>query len=802
MDTTFLPYAVATADGRYRPQAIRGSASATSYTGSEQYLFYQGTPRVAQDAKPFARTLYRNTPDAPVTEQDAPGADWQPGSNHTVRQTVALNNATTYRVRYWKPDGTTAANYPDNAVLVSITTDENGNQVRTFTDSRGLTVLKQVQMDESLEGVSTPWLETYYIYDIYGRLRYQVPPKAMKVLGTGTTLDAKVAAVAELIYTYTYDSRNRLVEKKVPGSVAEFYVYDRYDRLVLTQGADARFVNKWMFVKYDVYGRAIAQGLYTNSRSRASVQAWVNKAYGVASTAYPAANYAEDKSAAGAHGYTNRSFPKDSIEYMQVSYFDSYDFDGNGTPDYGYDNTHLPGQESSAFSYVRGMPTGSKRAIINDWGTVVQQWISTVVFYDAWQRPIQVRSNNFLAAAMGDVQTMVYDFSGQVLKTKTTSATNRITWQNRVNTTAETDRLASTATTSGWTTGASSQQQIPAGTDGWLQTVVTETNKDRAIGLSDADVNQHHSTIDYAFYLSGTFLSVYENGVSKLLVTNAMANGDVLRLERVGTTVRYYRNGTLVHTSTVPSTTLLMADAAFNTIGGTLGYTQISPAQSTALSTEQRYIYDHAGRTLAVLQRINDQQEQVVAAYEYNALGQLVDKKLHCVTCQTDIVSTQGVVYDNDVERSAYNANESTLIGKTSVRLLPGYHVAAGQTLTARTGISQQDFNSQLTNSGNFLQSIDYRYTIRGWLQSINNGQLTMDNGVTNDDPNDYFGMELLYNTVESELANTAYYNGSISALKWKGPGQGSGASGLRSYKYTKREMGQVMVTEILGRSG
>ena len=40
-------------------------------------------------------------------------------------------------------------------------------------------------------------------------------------------------------------------------------------------------------------------------------------------------------------------------------------------------------------------------------------------------------------------------------------------------------------------------------------------------------------------------------------------NGDILRVERVGTTVTYRRNGTVFYTSTVPSTGVLIADAAF-----------------------------------------------------------------------------------------------------------------------------------------------------------------------------------------------------------------------------------------------
>jgi hypothetical protein len=46
---------------------------------------------------------------------------------------------------------------------------------------------------------------------------------------------------------------------------------------------------------------------------------------------------------------------------------------------------------------------------------------------------------------------------------------------------------------------------------------------------------------------------------------------------------------------------------------------------------------------------------------------------------------------------------------------------------------------------GRYLQSVDNRYNIRGWLTHINNRDLKAD-GNTNDDYNDVFGLELKYN--------------------------------------------------------
>jgi RHS repeat-associated protein len=67
-----------------------------------------------------------------------------------------------------------------------------------------------------------------------------------------------------------------------------------------------------------------------------------------------------------------------------------------------------------------------------------------------------------------------------------------------------------------------------------------------------------------------------------------------------------------------------------------------------------------------------------------------------------------------------------------------------------------------------FLQSVDYRYNIRGWTTHINNSTLSAD--ANNDDTNDIFGMDLLFNQSETinGVATTPLYNGNISAIRWK----------------------------------
>ncbi len=134
------------------------------------------------------------------------------------------------------------------------------------------------------------------------------------------------------------------------------------------------------------------------------------------------------------------------------------------------------------------------------------------------------------------------------------------------------------------------------------------------------------------------------------------------------------------------------------------------------ITVSTRYEYDDMGRLTKVKQTNPGAAELTVANYEYNPLGQLVDKKLHS------------------------------------------------------------------TNGTNYLQSVDMRYNIRGQLTSINNSTLTND-GVINDESNDVFGMEILYDKLDNNLGNAQYYTGMISAVKWKAASPAN--TDERSYKYS-----------------
>ena len=109
-----------------------------------------------------------------------------------------------------------------------------------------------------------------------------------------------------------------------------------------------------------------------------------------------------------------------------------------------------------------------------------------------------------------------------------------------------------------------------------------------------------------------------------------------------------------------------------------------------------------------------------------------------------------------------------------------------GQLVTKQLGYN--------TTKAAYLQTLDYRYNIRGQLLTVNNSTLSNDNGVTNSDNTDLFGMTYLYDGTDSNLANAKpSYTGRISVVKWSYKyNNGANTSNERSYVYQYDKLGQL----------
>ena len=91
----------------------------------------------------------------------------------------------------------------------------------------------------------------------------------MKNLASGTQIPDTI--LNDLCYQYRYDGRDNLVERKFPTKGWDYMVYDKADRLVASQDANLKAQNKWLVVKYEMFGRVVYTGLIT-AGSRQSLQ--------------------------------------------------------------------------------------------------------------------------------------------------------------------------------------------------------------------------------------------------------------------------------------------------------------------------------------------------------------------------------------------------------------------------------------------------------------------------------------------------------------------------------------------------
>ncbi len=170
--------------------------------------------------------------------------------------------------------------------------------------------------------------DTYYVYNKYNFLAFIIPPKAseeIKSLSAGTQIPENV--LNNLCYQYRPDGDGRIAEKKLPNKGWEYFVYDKADRLVLTQDAVLRANNNnfatrgWIFTKYDNFGRVAYTGFFTNTASRASMQNALNSM---------TAHNHEIRSTApfDLNGmnvfYTKTAFPTGSMKLLSVNYYDTY----------------------------------------------------------------------------------------------------------------------------------------------------------------------------------------------------------------------------------------------------------------------------------------------------------------------------------------------------------------------------------------------------------------------------------------------------------------------------------------------
>ena len=244
-------------------------APAADYTAPAS--FKSSAPgNYGNDAAPYSRPVYENSPLNRPTELYGPGSAW---AKHPTKAAYTSNTLESplHCIRYTVSGSSLAGGtkYQAGELAVVRTQDEDGHLTYTFTDKQGRTLLVR-----RMNG-SAPY-DTYYVYDDLGRLRYVLPP----------VVDGNIAAanLALYAYRYEYDSFGRCSKKWLPGAGSTDYteyVYDLADRISFTQDGRQRAAggNKWMFYLYDALGRLTRQGECTGKNASSSPVVHVQNFY-------------------------------------------------------------------------------------------------------------------------------------------------------------------------------------------------------------------------------------------------------------------------------------------------------------------------------------------------------------------------------------------------------------------------------------------------------------------------------------------------------------------------------------------
>lgn len=619
----YLPYAAYT-DGAF--SLLAGEKTQEYYLENYEDDFEGITKLIGVNA--YSEKGFDNSPLNRVLQQAVPGEDWKIERSNTIQFAYQTNlQDEVYQIKVSFTDGQTDAPsldfsnsryYNPNTLYKTITKDENwqasdgkNHTTEEFKNKQGQVVLKATYANTDLNndgdfnetGETQSIHSTYYVYDDFGNLTYVIPPKVNLTNGVSST------ELSELCYQYKYDNRNRLIEKKIPGKDWEYIVYDKLDRPVLTQDAVQKTQQKWNFTKYDNLGRVAYTGIFTSYNTRSQMQSQFDAVNNSTLKLYET----KISSGSGFDGtyYTNSNFPYSNLEVLTVNYYDNYTFNRVGAPT----SVNVYGVNST--TNLKSLATGSRIKVLDQ---SPQKWITTVTYYDEKARPIYVHSKNEYLNTIDIVESKLDDFTGKVLETKTThkKGTNNddtiitidsftydhqdrlISQKQKINDQISerivknnyddlgqlksklvgngaaggytnitsgislTNDIISKTSSSGWNTGLATIGKIEG--NGYASFSPTSTNKWYMVGLSSDNTNASYNTIDFAAYISGSDLRVYESGSHKGYF-GRYSVGDVIKVERIGNKIYYKKNDVIFYTSLKSSSGILLGDISIHSAG-------------------------------------------------------------------------------------------------------------------------------------------------------------------------------------------------------------------------------------------
>ena len=227
--------------GRLTGQEYDGvnNSGQKNYTCTEYDIFGSETtswlPSITADFSDYSSRAYSKTtldPLGRVRFVSTPGTDMGGRGKSTDYITNKANSVKQYNsVR--PSSGFTY--YPIGTLTGKRTTDEDGHTVETYEDMLGHTVL------ERRNGSN----DTYYVYNAKYQLVFVLQP-----------MFQQEADEDKYAYCYTYDAKGRIRTKKIPGCNGQTFCYDTADRTVFSSDGNGTV----HFFLYDAFDRMVISG--------------------------------------------------------------------------------------------------------------------------------------------------------------------------------------------------------------------------------------------------------------------------------------------------------------------------------------------------------------------------------------------------------------------------------------------------------------------------------------------------------------------------------------------------------------
>jgi len=350
------------------------------------------------DSYPYSETVYEPSPLNRVQDQYGPGANWRSGNGHKVtieymtnKKGDAILNCPIYLTNGGN-DFNKSGDYESGQLYVTQTTDEDGNIAYEFKDKLGR-VLLQRRISGNVK------YDTNYVYDDFGNLCFILTPLASDALTANQSYNIwgtyNGFSVANNVYFYTYDSRNRRDASMITGTNFEPCVYDTADRLVMVQTAAYEIPvpgsRGWLFYKYDAFGRVILSGIYHGDDNN-TVWNENDRVYYMRLKFQTILSKESPSSNANDFFYTWNTFPAlNQSEVTQVNFYDNYTY---ATDNAGNNPGSLVYQQPKTgygmqYSSAQGLLTGTWDKLSDGSG-----WIKTTYYYDVYGNLVQKRSTN------------------------------------------------------------------------------------------------------------------------------------------------------------------------------------------------------------------------------------------------------------------------------------------------------------------------------------------------------------------------------------------------------------------------